>query len=720
VEHNAQSTPDVLVTGDCHTYYVLAPTAGERGGGRIHLFGVPGGAHLLYQAVRVALGEQVAVSGAAPTVTVQRPPEALIEFETVKDYSRRKEDPTAWRMRRGWGWTSARPAPCTWALPTASTTLIVVSDRATGAREEWLEGYLSSASPSTLIVDSRHPHHRHSLLRALDGKGTAAGCVVAVVHASDMRDTNPRGETPEDRETPPEEETPLAISVLSHERAAMQLLMCLHENTPKAKTMQAAQHVLVVLGSSAVAWCARQTSGKTVSWRVRLFSHCDHVYDAPLPLEDRVGHTTLLTASITQAFVDSPPDSSRNESFDEPIGRGIRAAITRCLLYDDRGLSAPDASTTIDGVEVSAGWCRQLLGTSINDEDARRTIVERTVSDTPAWSLLTAWCTDDGTIETAGKAALHVGALSLATMIVRRGLDVARKTRPFPLARFGKWTGVDLEEIEGYLSLRRLMRKYLHKPTWTRPLSLAAFGPPGSGKSFGIREMASDLRAEGVLAKRDLEFNMGEFSGVDDLLRALHMSRDQALSGRVPLVMFDEFDAAFEGRSHGWLKYLLAPTQDGRFREEGIEFHVGRAIFVFVGGTSPTFDELAAQMSSRPFIEAKGPDFVSRLRGHVNVRGPDRAGAEDELFVVRRAVILRGLLEEQFGRDVSLAPGVVRAFLTVPEYRHGVRSLQAIVEMSDFRDPENQFVESSLPPPDQLNMHTDAVRFLELVRGDRL
>jgi hypothetical protein len=173
-----------------------------------------------------------------------------------------------------------------------------------------------------------------------------------------------------------------------------------------------------------------------------------------------------------------------------------------------------------------------------------------------------------------------------------------------------------------------------------------------------------------------------------------------------------------------WLKYLLAPTQDGTFREDGLEFHVGRAIFVFVGGVSPTFDDLAGQVHRRTFVEAKGPDFVSRLRGHVNVRGPDRIGERDDFFVIRRAVILRGLLERQFGRDkmqaglVRVHAQIIKAFLGVRGYRHGVRSMEAIVEMSDFADPRNQFAESALPLRDQLEMHTDAFDFLAIVRNE--
>jgi len=43
---------------------------------------------------------------------------------------------------------------------------------------------------------------------------------------------------------------------------------------------------------------------------------------------------------------------------------------------------------------------------------------------------------------------------------------------------------------------------------------------------------------------------------------AFHQVRDLALSGRTPVVFWDEFDS----RELLWLQYLLAPMQDGRFQ----------------------------------------------------------------------------------------------------------------------------------------------------------
>ena len=97
---------------------------------------------------------------------------------------------------------------------------------------------------------------------------------------------------------------------------------------------------------------------------------------------------------------------------------------------------------------------------------------------------------------------------------------------------------------------------------------------------------------------------------------------------------------------------------------------------------------------------------------------------KDDFAVIRRAVILRGLLEKQLGKDKLLSgaailhPAVINAFLDVPEFRHGVRSIEAILEMSDFSEPSNQYTESALPPRTQLDMHTDAYEFIGRVQRE--
>jgi hypothetical protein len=60
--------------------------------------------------------------------------------------------------------------------------------------------------------------------------------------------------------------------------------------------------------------------------------------------------------------------------------------------------------------------------------------------------------------------------------------------------------------------------------------------------------------------------------------------------------------------------------------------------------------------------------------------------------------------------------GLLRAFLLVPEYIHGARSMEAIVQMSSLAG-KPRFERSSLPASQQLAVHVDAGAFMRLVRS---
>jgi hypothetical protein len=259
------------------------------------------------------------------------------------------------------------------------------------------------------------------------------------------------------------------------------------------------------------------------------------------------------------------------------------------------------------------------------------------------------------------------------------------------------------------------MREYLAKQGEGRPLSIAVFGPPGSGKSFGVKEIAENVSKNIV----ECSYNVSQFTSPVDLANALIQTRDTSIGGnKVPLIFFDEFDAMLEGDSLGWLKYFLSVMQDGLFRHGNTDLKVGQAICVFAGGTSRSYLEFtrknASETEKTMFRLAKGPDFVSRLRGFVDILGPNRllephAKDADDVFIIRRAIILRGLLERKYRHLINHSAGpldenVAHALLNVWGYEHGTRSLEAVLEMSALATAE-RFEKSALPPKEQLSMH---------------
>ncbi len=212
----------------------------------------------------------------------------------------------------------------------------------------------------------------------------------------------------------------------------------------------------------------------------------------------------------------------------------------------------------------------------------------------------------------------------LASEVVRLGVD---KVFPdVPIGWFGKLATLDRSEIESYRSIRNLIREFLDTPRPERPLCLAVFGAPGGGKSFGVTQVAKSLDTEGQIEK--LSFNVSQWSGPEYLVNALHRVRDSAISGNVPLVFFDEFDSQFEGQKLGWLKYFLAPMQDGVFADGLYTHKIGKAIFVFAGGTAATYAEFRATADAETESLIGEVRLPSSMAAHFESTGKDTGNAE--------------------------------------------------------------------------------------------
>jgi hypothetical protein len=423
-----------------------------------------------------------------------------------------------------------------------------------------------------------------------------------------------------------------------------------------------------------------------------------HLFFDPLTIEDEFktkypgkmqGLSSIFVASITAKIA----NSKNNKNLNYLISEGIRSGISNSRRLFKYGFGSNVNQPDFPSAEFFSKEKEQ-------ENIADILIPNPTVAE-PAdpnfWCIL--------------KDINGIQLEDIAYDIVLKGEKAALSH--VPVGQFRGLKTVDRAEIESFRTISNLMREYINSKDASRPLSIAVFGSPGSGKSFGVTEVAGSIDPDLIFR---VEFNVSQFKNPADLITALHRVRDIALEGKVPLVFFDEFDSAFEGK-FGWLKYFLAPMQDGKFREGETMHPIGKSIFVFAGGICDSFKEFSCELSKNQdketvFKDAKGPDFVSRLRGYVNILGPNCADGNETLFIIRRAMLLRSLLERKTkhlidgNNRVRIDTGVLRALIKVPKYKHGARSMEAIIDMS-MLNGRTCWEQAFLPPKEQLKLHVE-------------
>lgn len=491
---------------------------------------------------------------------------------------------------------------------------------------------------------------------------------------------------------------------LSWEKTAQNFLWQINNN-PNLEFLANCRHLIVPFGLEGAIYY--QNGGITES---RLY-FLPYEFEGGFVKEDQgkmYGLTSCFVAGLAQGIVSENADK---RLLSLSLSEGIRQGIVAAQKYFIEGFGKD--------VEESAFPNPSIFIEKVNDfinkehvQDVR--IPCSTNANCPScWYIL--------------KDKSSTNLAEIAYNIVKNG--EGKVLNFIPIATFRNLKTVDRIEIESYRSIKNLMCEYISSKNTVRPLSIAVFGTPGSGKSFGVTEVADSI-APNLIKK--LDFNLSQFRSLSDLINAFHRVRDLSLEGKIPLVFFDEFDSAFEGKL-GWLKYFLAPMQDGVFREGEATHPIGKAIIVFAGGTSSTYkefcgDHIKDEKEQKEFLlefkGAKGPDFISRLRGYVNILGVNQTNnPKDQLFIIRRAMLLRTFLERKVPHlinengEAQIDNGVLRALLKVPRYKHESRSMEAILEMSMLTQAK-KWEQSHLPAREQLKLHVDAEQFLRHMMHD--
>lgn len=491
---------------------------------------------------------------------------------------------------------------------------------------------------------------------------------------------------------------------ISWERTAQDFVWQLNNN-PNLSFLVGCRHLILTFGLEGVIYYKRNG----VSESRLYFMPYEFEGDFTKEIQGRMyGYTSCFVAGLVKSIVSK---GMKEEELFFSINDGIREGIVAAQKYYIDGFGRNISSFTFPNPKIFL-------------EDASYAISKENVQDVKIHIPINGNSHDRWYILNDKSPS---NLVEIAAEIVRSGEEKVLKF--IPVARFGQLKTVDRAEIESYRSINNLMGEYVATKNAVRPLSIAVFGTPGSGKSYGVTEVAASIAPDLI---KKLNFNLSQFRSPSDLAKAFHKARDFALEGMIPLIIFDEFDASFEGKL-GWLKYFLAPMQDGLFREDDVVHPIGKAIFVFAGGTSSTFEEFCGEAitddeEKKRFLEefksAKGPDFVSRLRGNVDILGPNPSTHRvDQLFVIRRAMLLRSLFKRKLPHlindrgEVQIDNGVLRALLKIPRYKHESRSMEAIMDMSILANAK-KWEQSHLPSKAQLKLHVDEEQFTRHMMHD--
>jgi hypothetical protein len=573
--------------------------------------------------------------------------------------------------------------------------LVLLVDSNLGFRQHparWPKAIQDLENKPWIILKLSYPVDNSELLAYL-----AAQCperVIAVVAAEDLRLSNAQ-----------------ISRGLSWERIAQDTQWELSYN-PNLGLLSKCAHVIV----------SYETDGAILLSHTAQELSCQLIFD-PNTIEngwsagykgEMVGYNTCLTASLARSLL-IPRESGPIDL--AVLVKAIQAGLSAMRVLHSKGYQ--NSSSKPQDMRIAFPY--DLVAANIEHPSTQYGLTE--VRDPLGVLARTA----DGAVQAPRSGMFTIlsqqccdGLVPMARNIVINGPEKALGN--IPLGRFGKLLTVDRSEIESYRTVAALIQEYINQEKADKPVSIAVFGAPGSGKSFGIKEIANSLSDR----IKEITFNLSQMNSPSDLIGALHQVRDEALRGKIPLVFWDEFDTSLAGVPLGWLRYFLAPMQDGAFLEGQVTHPIGRAIFVFAGGTCERMEEFGKKLNEDPrenekiFRAVKGPDFKSRLKGFINILGPNpQKGIYDPYFIIRRAILLNSLLRrltpQFFSPALQIDDPLLNAFLEVSTYLHGVRSMESIIAMSQLSG-KTRFERSSLPPVSQLNLHVIGWEFMARVQ----
>lgn len=697
----------ILVTGDAtidhHIYFGhrLHPNATQKLGSNIKQ--EPGGVFLLSNLLKTACshlnedhdGEKYKTRCGVEAVgenDFSSIPAWLHHYSTWSLYSAADKKQSVWQIKEIMGYGSRSTTEQNYPFSSSDDNSIdcdiaVINDAALGFRYHrslWPAFFndQNEKKPEWIIATMSHPVCRGDLWLKL--RQDYSDKLVLIVSARNLRLSDVMISTGQ-----------------SWERTIQDLLTELKTNPTLADIVKC-KNLLITFGTEGVLWLTNPGEERPSCQLIFDPEHLEGQWEANIKRT-----ASMLAVSFTAGIAVNLIQSSPETSLKNGIKSGL-AAMRRMVLSGHGQVTPQTPHLPLDEIieamyQPGQQSAFNSIPISIDDATTRKN-----------WTFI-----EENDLQTS---PLYGQAWQVA-------LQGQQALRGIPFASFGVLFTVDRNEIESFNGIERLVNDYIDTGSPEKPLSLAVFGPPGSGKSFGIKQIA-----RGIWGKKAkdaiLEFNLSQFGDADQLVGAFHQIRDKALSGIVPLVFWDEFDS----QQLAWLQYLLAPMQDGSFMEGQLNHPIGKAVFIFAGGTSYTMEAFPPAKESDKFQDfklKKGPDFVSRLQGYLNVLGPNRrqiynrqtdkwdTDPTDICFPIRRALLLRVMTGTFGNKRLNIDSGLLNGFLKIPQYKHGARSMNTIVSLTQ-KPGDNTMRRSSFPAMEQVAIHIDYLKFMDLIIEDHV
>jgi hypothetical protein len=271
--------------------------------------------------------------------------------------------------------------------------------------------------------------------------------------------------------------------------------------------------------------------------------------------------------------------------------------------------------------------------------------------------------------------------------------------------------------LEGFersiIDLRDVIQTYSNREKPARPLNVLLAAPPGSGKSFLIKQLLKSLEIDAE-KKSFEEIYIASLEATSELYGIFQRVQSLNLEGKLPFVFFDEIDTPISGETT--FAKFLAPMWDGNFYIGKEKFYLGKSLFFFAGSglsaeekSKEILDNSTSEMNYETYYREwlkvfkteikqrkdKVEDFIDRLDfilrippSHKTLLGVEQVGLELEDIAI-------SLIKKHFPKVRTIDKRALACLTTLLAEHLSRRSAEIAVFSAKVRD--NVFEFDDLP-----------------------